>query len=93
MKIVSAAGTPDAGQLAESALRQSPYYFLRQVACEFQCGLLTLRGRVPSRQLAARAEAIVGRVEGVEVVANLLEIGEPAIAVGDSVPPRRRPAA
>lgn len=100
MKIVSAAGRqlPDVGQLAEQALRQSPYYFLRQLACEFQCGVLMLRGRVPSRQLAARAEAIVARVEGVDVVANLLEIGEPASVLrrdpaGSESPPRRKPAA
>jgi hypothetical protein len=100
MKIVSVAGmrTPDVGQLAEQALRQSPYYFLRQLACDFQGGVLTLRGRVPSRQLAVRAEAIVARVDGVEAVANLLEIGEPLHRTSDQVvpadsPPRRKPAA
>lgn len=88
MKIVSDTGThgPHVGQLAEQALRQSPYYFLRQLTCEFRDGVLTLLGRVPSRQLAARAEAIVARIEGVEAVANRLEIGEPTGLVnGDRV--------
>jgi hypothetical protein len=69
---------PDVGKLAERRLRESPYYFLKRLKCDYLDGILTLRGRVPYYQLATCAEAIVSRVDGVEVVVNCLEVGEPA---------------
>jgi osmotically-inducible protein OsmY len=73
---------PDAGQLAERLLRESPYYFLRQLKCHYLDGILTLRGRVPFHQLVTCAETIVSRVDGVEAVVNCLEVGEPAAMAG-----------
>jgi osmotically-inducible protein OsmY len=69
---------PDIGQLAERRLRESRYYFLRQLSCEFRHGVLTLRGCVPFPQLVGCAEAIVSRIEGVDAVVNCLEVSDPA---------------
>jgi hypothetical protein len=80
MKILSVA-TPLAPEqvvaLAERKLRESPYFFLRELRCQFHDGVLTLRGRVPYRQLLKVAETIVGRVPGVEDIVNRVEVVDP----------------
>ncbi len=73
---------PDVGKLAERKLRESPYYFLKRLTCDYLEGVLTLRGRVPFHQLATCAEVIVSRVDGVEAVVNCLEVGEPTTIAG-----------
>ncbi|HEV3138151.1 MAG TPA: BON domain-containing protein [Pirellulales bacterium] len=65
--------------LAEQRLRKSPYFFLKSVSCEFNSGVLTLRGRVPHPQLKQFAESIVSRVDGVEKVVNRVEIFDPVV--------------
>ncbi len=72
--------TADAGQIAERRLRESPYFFLRRVRCEFHAGVLTLRGQVPFGQLKQFAEAIVSRVDGVQHIVNAVEVRDPAYA-------------
>ncbi len=69
---------PDIAQRAERCLRESRYYFLRQLTCDFQNGVLTLRGQVPLPQLVNCAELIVSRIDGVDVVVNCLEVCDPA---------------
>jgi osmotically-inducible protein OsmY len=64
-------------QLAERRLRESPYYFLKQIRCEFNAGVLTLRGTVPMWQLRQFAESIVARVEGVRKIENEVEVFDP----------------
>ncbi len=63
--------------VAEQRLRQSPYFFLKRLECRYESGTLTLRGCVPYHQLRAFAEAIVSRVEGVQHVANQVEVHDP----------------
>lgn len=65
------------GQIAERRLRESPYFYLRRLSCEFRSGKLTLRGRVPFSRLKQFAEAIVSRVAGVEEVINSVEVVDP----------------
>jgi len=65
------------GEIAQRRLHESPYFFLKRVACEFHDGVLTLRGRVPYGQLKQFAESIVWRVEGVEEVVNQVEVVDP----------------
>jgi len=59
---------------AERALRNSPYLILRNVACEYQEGVLTLRGCLPTYYLKQVAQAVVARVEGVRQVVNDIEV-------------------
>jgi BON domain-containing protein len=67
------------GDLAEQRLRESPYFFLKSLRCDFNAGVLTLRGRVPHRQLKRFAESIVSRVDGVEEIINRVEIFDPLV--------------
>lgn len=67
----------EVGQLAERRLRESPYFFLKNVSCEFVSGVLTLRGKVPYEQLKDFAEVIVSRVPGVVEVVNRVEVIDP----------------
>ena len=66
------------GQVAERRLRESPYFYLRSLSCDYRDGRLTLRGRVPFSRLKQFAEAIVARVAGVEEVVNRVEVIDPA---------------
>ena len=65
-------------QIAQRRLRESPYFFLKRLNCHFDDGVLTLRGCVPFGQLKQFAEAIVGRIDGVQEVANHVEIFDAA---------------
>jgi osmotically-inducible protein OsmY len=60
--------------LAERALRGSPYLALRNVACDGHDGVLTLRGCLPTYYLKQVAQAIVARVDGVQQVVNEIEV-------------------
>lgn len=73
---------------AERRLRESPYFFLKDVHCRVDGDVLTLGGRVPFGQLKQFAESIVWRVEGVREVVNQIEVYDPATAVA-SVPRAR----
>ena len=64
-------------EIAERRLHESPYFFLRSLRCEFDNGVLTLRGQVPLGQLKQFAEAIVARIDGVRLVINRVEVFDP----------------
>ena len=64
----------DPADLAERALRSSPYLALRNVACDYRGGVLTLRGCLPTYYLKQVAQAVVARVEGVRYVVNEIEV-------------------
>lgn len=66
--------------VAEQRLRQSPYFFLKKLQCRYESGTLTLKGCVPYHQLRTFAEAIVSRVEGVQRVANQVDVFDPLSA-------------
>ncbi len=65
------------GEIAERRLRESPYFFLRTLRCQFDRGILTVRGPVPLGQLKQFAESIVWRVDGVVEVINRIEVVDP----------------
>ncbi len=69
-------------QLAERRLRESPYFYLRRLRCQFDDGVLTVRGQVPYRQLQEFAEVIVARIEGVREVVNRIEVYDPTVVPG-----------
>ena len=80
MQILEPAANPLSaiGELAQRRLWESPYFFLRNLTCRFEAGVLTLSGRVPYGQLKQFAESIVARVEGVREVVNRVEVFDPA---------------
>ena len=59
---------------AESPLLKSSYLELRRVSCEFQAGILTLRGRVPRYYLKQIAQSLVTEVSGVTEIDNQLDV-------------------
>jgi hypothetical protein len=69
-----AARRASAADLAERALRSSPYLALRNVACENRDGVLTLRGCLPTYYLKQVAQAVVAPIEGVRRVVNEIEV-------------------
>lgn len=79
LPITTELGAAGVAEIAEQRLRRSPYFFLKYLHCHFDAGLLTLVGRVPYRQLKQFAESIVARVEGVERVANQVEVIDPLV--------------
>jgi hypothetical protein len=64
--------------LAEVQLRfyRSPYQELRDITCDFQEGVLTLRGRVPSYFLKQIAQSIIFSMERIGEIRNRLEISD-----------------
>ncbi len=64
----------DPAELAERALRNSPYLALRNVTCACRDGVLTLRGCLPTYYLKQVAQAVVARVDGVRQVVNEIEV-------------------
>ena len=58
-------------------LQDASYYSLRRISCEFHEGILFLRGRVPSYYLKQVAQEIIRKIDGVEEIANRLEVAEP----------------
>ena len=81
ISIVPAAGVADKiADAAERRLRESPYFFLKSLRCQFEAGVLTLRGRVPYWQLRQFAESIVSRIDGVREVVNRIEVFDPSAA-------------
>jgi hypothetical protein len=67
------------GEVAEAALRRSPYYELHGISCEFSGGVLTLRGRAPTYYLKQLAQACVADVPGVVEVDNRVEVTSSAV--------------
>lgn len=76
--VVESFRPPDVLAEVRRKLHESSYYFLRTVGCEFERGVLTLRGRVPSFYLKQLAQSLAARVAGVERVVNALEVCNPA---------------
>ena len=68
------ASTGDIQTVVEKRLRESCYFVLRSVACEYHEGVLILRGRAPSFYLKQIAQTLAGKVDGVEIVINRLVV-------------------
>ena len=64
--------------LAEWGLRRSRYPALRAVSCDYQDGVLVLRGRLPSYYLKQMAQEVVGhQVQGVSRLDNQIQVVRP----------------
>jgi osmotically-inducible protein OsmY len=68
---------PKVAEDAECRLRRSAYPPLQTVNCEFREGVLFLRGRLPSYFLKQIAQETVARIEGVQQIANEVEVISP----------------
>jgi osmotically-inducible protein OsmY len=77
LPISTPVGLAPLGEVAESRLRESPYFFLKGLHCHFKSGVLTIRGRVPNQRLKQFAETIVARIDGVEEIDNRIEVFDP----------------
>jgi osmotically-inducible protein OsmY len=64
--------------LAEGCLRRNPYRALKNVSCDYEAGVLTLRGCLPSYYLKQVAQQVVAHLEGVERIHNQIEVVTPA---------------
>ena len=58
----------------QRAIRTSGYAALYRLDVDFQAGVATLRGRVPSWYLRQMAQMLVRRVPGVEQLVDCLEV-------------------
>jgi len=60
---------------AQAELRRSSYFAIRGIDCEYDNGVLTLRGRLPSFFLKQMAQCAVSpQLRGVAIVDNQLEV-------------------
>jgi CheY-like chemotaxis protein len=75
----------EAAFAAEFRLHASPYAALKNIACAYDHGVLTLRGSLPSYHLKQLAQETVAGLKGVEHVDNLIEVAEPAGLAGSCV--------
>jgi CheY-like chemotaxis protein len=68
------AGPAEVAERAAGRLRRNFYLALKNVTCECQEGVLTLRGCLPSYYLKQMAQTAVAGVQGVQRVENRIEV-------------------
>jgi hypothetical protein len=73
-----ASARADLGFAAERRLRESPYFFFRNLHCHYGGGVLTVSGSVPSYKLRSLAESLIARVPGVTEIVNHIDVIDPA---------------
>ena len=59
---------------ARRRMQRSAYLSLRHLSCDFQHGMLTIRGEVPTYYLKQLAQTVVGTLEGVREIKNLVHV-------------------
>jgi len=64
----------DVMEAAKCRLQECLYTDARRVSCEYENGVLVLRGRVPSFYCKQLAQEAVGRISGVVEVINQIEV-------------------
>lgn len=65
-------------ELALERLRASAHPCLRTLECEYQAGVLVLRGQVSSYYQKQLAQETVRDLPGVEVIRNMIEVVGPS---------------
>ena len=61
-------------EAATECLLKSPYHDVRRVFCEYDNGILFLRGRLPSFHLKQVAQEAAAMCKGVTQVVNQIEV-------------------
>jgi hypothetical protein len=70
---------PDPQAVAERHLRSSRYSALKHVSCDYEGGVLVLRGCLPSYYLKQIAQEVVShQVQGVGRLENQIQVVRPA---------------
>lgn len=59
---------------AKARLEASPYPSIRQIVCQYDEGVLVLRGRLPSFFHKQLAQSAVAEVEGIKQIVNHIEV-------------------
>jgi osmotically-inducible protein OsmY len=59
---------------AETILRANPYLALKNISCDVQDGVLTLRGYLPSYYLKQMAQEAVATTDGVARIDNQIDV-------------------
>ena len=67
----------DVEEAARVRLQHSPYRAIRRISCEFDAGVLVLRGHVATFHYKQLAQVAVAEIEGVERIRNNIEVGSP----------------
>jgi osmotically-inducible protein OsmY len=65
-------------QIAEHRLRNSSYWAVRTVSCDYHEGVLILRGRVSAYYLKQVAQTVVREMDGVQEINNFIEVVRPS---------------
>ena len=69
---------PNAQAVAERALRCGPYPALKKLSCDYEGGVLVLRGCLPSYYLKQIAQEVVAhQVQGVDRLDNQIQVVRP----------------
>jgi osmotically-inducible protein OsmY len=71
-------------ELAERCLRRNAYLALKNVSCDYQSGVLALRGCLPSYYLKQVAQQVVAHLEGVQRIDNQIKVVPAASCSGQS---------
>jgi osmotically-inducible protein OsmY len=74
MHLSTVADAPTIAEVAMERLRSSPYKAMRRVSCEFEHGVLFLRGRLFSFHEKQVAQEVVAGVNGVTQVVNEIQV-------------------
>jgi hypothetical protein len=64
----------DIADLAQAKLRASAYPGLRVLDCDFQDGVLVIRGRVCSYYLKQLAQTLIRQMPGIKVIQNQVRV-------------------
>jgi osmotically-inducible protein OsmY len=66
--------TRNVAEQAESRLRAHGSLALKNIACDYRDGVLTLSGCLPTYYLKQVAQAVVGQLDGVQHLVNDIEV-------------------
>lgn len=67
----------DVEEVARVRLQHSPYRAIRRISCEFDAGVLILKGRVATFHYKQLAQVAVSDIEGVQKIRNNIEVESP----------------
>ena len=61
-------------ELAERIYKASHYRAIRQLACQFEAGVLIISGRVPNYYLKQLAQTLIRNVDGIGQIVNQVHV-------------------
>lgn len=67
----------DVEEVARVRLQHSPYRAIRRVSCDFDAGILVLRGRVATFHYKQLAQVAVADIKGVLEIRNKIDVESP----------------